>query len=110
MQEVQDSNASERLRDDVCQDAAPALCVHRLELRRDEPDLHDAVDPDEDVGGFELLAVPEEHPRADAHVADRIVWDELDDFVEFFLLCWVGGAVLPELVEPCELEAVDGVS
>jgi len=89
----------------VRQDAAPALCVHRLELRRDVPDLHDAVDPDEDVGGLECLAVPEEHPRADAEVADGVVRDELDDFVELLLLRGVVGAVLPQLVQPCELEA-----
>jgi hypothetical protein len=99
VQEVQAPNAR-----DVCQDAAPALRVHGLELRRDVPDLHDAVDPDEDVGRLERFAVPEEHPRADADVADRVVGDELDDFVELFLLRGVIGAVLPELVEPCELE------
>jgi hypothetical protein len=104
VQEVQAPNAREGLRDDVCQDAAPALRVHGLELRRDVPDLHDAVDPDEDVGRLERFAVPEEHPRADADVADRVVGDELDDFVELFLLRGVIGAVLPELVEPCELE------
>jgi hypothetical protein len=91
VQEVQASNAGERLRDDVCQDAAPALCVHWLELRRDVP--------------LECLAVPEEHPRADADVADGVVGDELDDLVELFLLRRVVGAVFPELVEPCELEA-----
>jgi molybdenum cofactor biosynthesis enzyme MoaA len=104
VQEVQAPNASECLRDDVCQDAAPALCVHWLELRRDVPHLHDAVDPDENVGRLERLAVPEEHPRADADVADGVVGDELDDLVELFLLRWVVGAVFPELVEPCELE------
>jgi hypothetical protein len=104
VQEVQAPNAREGLRDDVCQDAAPALRIHGLELRRDVPDLHDAVDPDEDVGRLERFAVPEEHPRADADVADRVVGDELDDFVELFLLRGVIGAVLPELVEPCELE------
>jgi hypothetical protein len=104
VQEVQAPNAREGLRDDVCQNAAPALRVHGLELRRDVPDLHDAVDPDEDVGRLERFAVPEEHPRADADVADRVVGDELDDFVELFLLRGVIGAVLPELVEPCELE------
>jgi hypothetical protein len=104
VQEVQAPNAREGLRDDVCQNAAPALRVHGLELRRDVPDLHDAVDPDEDVGRLERFAVPEEHPRADADVADRVVGDELDDFVKLFLLCGVVGAVLPELVEPCELE------
>jgi hypothetical protein len=104
VQEVQAPNAREGLRDDVCQNAGPALRVHGLELRRDVPDLHDAVDPDEDVGRLERFAVPEEHPRADADVADRVVGDELDDFVELFLLRGVIGAVLPELVEPCELE------
>jgi hypothetical protein len=104
VQEVQATNAGEGLRDNVCQNAAPALGVHGLELRRDVPDLHDAVDPDEDVGRLERFAVPEEHPRADADVADRVVGDELDDFVELFLLRGVIGAVLPELVEPCELE------
>ena len=105
MQEVQAANAGEGLCDDVRQDAAPALGVHGLELRRDVPQLHDAVDPDEDVGGLERLAVPEEHPGADADVADGVVGDELDDFVEFSLLRRVGGAVFPELVEPGELEA-----
>ena len=64
------------------------------------------MDPDEDVAGFELLAVPEEHPGADADVADGVVGDELDDFVELCPLRGVGGAVFPELVEPGELEAV----
>jgi hypothetical protein len=105
VQEVQASNASERLRDDVCQDAAPALCVHWLELCRDVPHLHDAVDPNEDVGRLERLTVPEEHPGANADVADGVVGDELDDLVELFLLRRVVGAVFPELVEPCELEA-----
>lgn len=105
VQEVQAANAGEGLCDDVRQDAAPALGVHGLELRRDVPQLHDAVDPDEDVGGLERLAVPEEHPGADADVADGVVGDELDDFVEFSLLRRVGGAVFPELVEPGELEA-----
>jgi hypothetical protein len=104
VQEVQAANTRESLRDDVCQDAAPALGVHWLELRRDVPDLHDAVDPDEDVGRLERLAVPEEHPGADADVADGVVGDELDDLVELFLLRGVVGAVLPELVQPCELE------
>jgi hypothetical protein len=104
VQEVQAPDAREGLRDDVCQNAAPALRVHGLELRRDVPDLHDAVDPDEDVGRLERFAVPEEHPRADADVADGVVGDELDDLVELFLLGWVVGAVLPELVQPCELE------
>ena len=104
MQEVQAADASEGLRDDVRQDAAPALGVHGLELRRDVPQLHDAVDPDEDVGGLEGFAVPEEHPGADADVADGVVGDEFDDLVELFLLGGVAGAVLPELVEPGELE------
>jgi hypothetical protein len=106
VQEIQDSNAGEGLRDDVRQDAAPALGVHGLELGGDVPQLHDAVDPDEDVGGLEGLAVPEEHPSADADVADGVVGDELDDLVELFLLGGVVGAVLPELVEPGELEAL----
>jgi hypothetical protein len=110
VQEVQASDARESLGDDVREDAAPALCIHGLELGGDVPDLHDAVDPDEDVGGFEGFAVPEEHPGADADVADGVVGDELDDFVELFLLRGVVGAVLPQLVEPCELEAFDGVS
>jgi len=105
VQEVQAANAGEGLCDDVRQDAAPALGVHGLELRRDVPQLHDAVDPDEDVGGLEGFAVPEEHPGADADVADGVVGDEFDDLVELFLLGGVVGAVLPELVEPCELEA-----
>jgi len=71
--------------------------------------LHDAVDPDEDVGGLEGLAVPEEHPGADADVADGVVRDELDDLVELFLLGGVVGGVLPELVEPCELETFKGL-
>ena len=105
VQEVQAANAGEGLGDDVRQDAAPAAGVHGLELRRDVPQLHEAVDPDEDVGGLERFAVPEEHPGADADVADGVVGDELDDFVEFSLLRRVGGAVFPELVEPGELEA-----
>lgn len=105
MQEVQAANAGEGLCDDVRQDAAPALGVHGLELRRDVPQLHDAVDPDEDVGSLERFAVPEEHPGADADVADGVVGDELDDLVELFLLRGVGGAVFPKLVEPGELEA-----
>ena len=110
MQEVQATNARKRLGDDVRQDAAPALGVHGRELRRDVPHLHDAVDPDKDVGGFERFAVPEEHPGADADVADGVVGDELDDFVELCLLRGVGGAVFPELIEPGELEAEGGVS
>ena len=110
VQEVQASDAREGLCDNVREDAAPALCVHGLELGGDVPDLHDAVDPDEDVGGLERFAVPEEHPGADADVADGVVGDELDDFVELFLLGGVVGAVLPQLVEPCELEALNGVS
>jgi hypothetical protein len=104
VQEVQDANAREGLRNDVRQDAAPALGVHRLELCGDVPNLHDAVDPDEDVGGLKGLAVPEEHPGADADVADGVVRNELHDLVEFFLLRWVVGGVFPELVEPGELE------
>ena len=105
MQEVQTPDASEGLGHDVREDAAPALGVHGLELGRDVPDLHQAVDPDEDVGGLEGLAVPEEHPGADADVADGVVGDELDDLVEFAFLGGVGGGVFPELVEPGELEA-----
>lgn len=100
MQEVQTPDSRESLRDNVREDAAPALGVHRLQLGGDVPDLHDAVDPDEDVGGLEGFAVPEEHPGADADVADGVVGDELDDFVELALLGWVGGGVFPELVEP----------
>ena len=81
VQKVQTPNASKSLGHDVCEDAAPALGVHRLELGRDVPDLHQAVYPDEDVGGLERLAVPEEHPGADAEVADGVVGDELDDLV-----------------------------
>jgi len=105
VQEVQAADASEGLRDDVRQDAAPAPGVHGLELGGDVPQLHDAVDPDEDVGGLEGLAVPEEHPGADADIADGVVGHEFDDLVEFFLLGGVVGAVLPELVEPGKLEA-----
>ena len=89
----------------MCKDAAPGFGVHGFQLRGDVPQLHEAVDPDEDVGGLQLLGVPEEHPGADAEVADGVVGDELDDFVEFFCLGGVGGVVLPELVEPGELEA-----
>lgn len=81
MQEVQTPNAGKGLGYDVGENAAPALGVHRPELGRDVPDLHQAVDPDEDVGGLEGLAVPEEHPGADAEVADGVVGDELDDLV-----------------------------
>lgn len=98
MEEVQASDASKRLRNNVRQNATPALCVHLLELCRDVPQLHDAVDPDEDVRGLEGLAVPEEHPCADADVADCVIWYKLDDFVQLLLLCGVGGAVLPQLV------------
>ena len=104
--EVQAANAGEGLHNDVRQDASPAPGVHGLKLRRDVPQLHDAVDPDENVGGLERFAVPEEHPGADADVADSVVGDELDDFVELFLLGGVGGAVFPELVEPSKLEAL----
>ena len=100
VQEVQTPDSRESFGDNVCEDAAPALGVHRLQLGGDVPDLHDAIDPDEDVGGLEGLAVPEEHPGADADVADGVVGDELDDFVELALLGWVGGGVFPELVEP----------
>lgn len=82
------------------EDAAPALGVHGLELGGDVPQLHQAIDPDEDVGSLEGLAVPEEHPGADAEVADGVVGDELDDLVELAGLGGVRGVVFPELVEP----------
>jgi hypothetical protein len=106
VQEVQTPNARESLRDNVREDAAPALGVHGFQLGGDVPDLHDAVDPDEDVWGLEGFAVPEEHPGADADVADGVVGDELDDFVQLLFLGGVWGVVLPELVEPGKLETV----
>jgi hypothetical protein len=104
VQEIEAPDARESFGDDVREDGAPALGVHGPELRGDVPDLHDAVDPDEDVGGLKLLGVPEEHPGADAEVAEGVVGDEFDDLVELGFLGGVGGAVFPELVEPGELE------
>lgn len=100
VQEIQTPDPRESLRHDVRQYAAPAARVHGVELRVDVPQLHQAVDPDEDVGGLEGLAVPEEHPRADAEVAEGVVGDEADDFVELAFLGRVRGGVFPELVEP----------
>ena len=63
MKEVKDTDACEGLRNDVCENGARRLGVHGRELGEDIVQLAQAVDDDEDVGDFELLGIPENHPR-----------------------------------------------
>lgn len=108
VQEVQHTDTRERLHHDVREDRGPVPRVHRLQLRERIPQLGRRVDDDEDVRQLQLLAVPEEHPRADADIPQCVVRHEPDDLVELPLLLRVARVELPELVEPGELEELLG--
>jgi hypothetical protein len=104
VQQIQDADASKGLADNVRQHARRAARVHRRLLGKYVVELRQAVDGDKDVCGFEIRAVPAEHPRGDAHVAHGVVGYIVHLTLEFTLLVGLGGVELPEAVEPCQLD------
>ena len=82
------------------EDGVPVLGVHGLELGEDVEHLRRGVDGDEDVGDGEVVAVPEEHPGANAEVAEYVIGHVFGDGVDIVFVGGVGGGELPELVEP----------
>ena len=63
MEEVENTNTSEGPGDNIGEDGARGLGVHGRKLGEDIVQLGQAVDHDKDVGYFELLGIPENHPR-----------------------------------------------
>ena len=63
MEKVKNTDTSEGPGHNVCENGARGLGVHGRELGEDIIQLTQAVDDDEDVGDFEVLSVPEYHPR-----------------------------------------------
>ena len=108
MQHVEDSNARKCLGHDVCEHTARRPRVHRLQLREAIPQLRRRVDQHEDVGDLQVARVPEEHPRADAHVSQRVVRREFHDGRELAFSVWALLVLSPELIQPCELEELLG--
>ena len=104
MENVEDTDASECFGNDMGENTAPIPRIHRCELREDEIKLRQCVDHDERISGFEVSGIPEEHPSPDADVAEGIVWNEFDDFVEFLAFLWFVGIESPKSVEPGHLE------
>ena len=68
MQEVEDADACKCLCDDVGEEVGCRTTVKWLESCRNVAELSDCVDDDEDVGGLEVVRVPEEHPRCELSV------------------------------------------
>ena len=62
MQEVEDADAREGLGDNVGEPVGSGGAVERLEGGGDIAQLGEGIDDDEDVGGLEIVGVPEEHP------------------------------------------------
>ena len=62
MEEVKNTDTSKGPRDNIREDGARGLGIHRWELGEDIVQLGQAVDDDENVGDLELLSVPEDHP------------------------------------------------
>ncbi len=67
MEKVKNTDTSEGPGHNVCEDGARRLGVHGREPGEYIVQLTQAVDDDEDVGYFELLGVPEYHPRCGVH-------------------------------------------
>lgn len=63
MEEIEDTDTSKSSGDNVGEDGARGLGIHGRELGEDIIQLGQAVDDDEEVGDFEMLAIPEDHPR-----------------------------------------------
>ena len=105
MQQIQHPDPSESLRDDVREDAAPAAFVHWGDLGGNVVQLRQRVYHDENVGEFEHLRVPEEHPSPNTCVAQHVVRDVLHHFVGLGVGVFGRG---PEVVEPGELEELLG--
>lgn len=108
MQQIEDADAGEGLRVEVGEDGAGAAGVHGAELRDEVVELGEGVDGDEEVGELEVVAVPEDHPGADAEVADGVVGDVGGEDVEFGALGGLGGGEFVEAVEPGELDELLG--
>ena len=62
MEEVKNTDTSKSSGDDIGEDGARGLGIHRWELGEDIVQLGQAVDDDENVGDLELLSIPEDHP------------------------------------------------
>ena len=91
------------------QNTARTLRVHLLQARHHVIQLRQRIDDDKHIRRLQILRIPEEHPRSDAHIAQREVGYVVDDGVEFLL--FLGGFLwvqAPEAVQPGELEELLG--
>ncbi len=101
MQQIQNTDPSESLRDHVRENAI-------LQLRENIIDLCQRIRDDENIRKLQLFCVPEEHPGPNTHIPQRVIWHELDDLVQRFFLGGVVAVEFPEAVEPGELEELLG--
>ena len=62
MEEVKNADTGKSPGDNIGEDGARGLGIHRRELGEDIVQLGQAVDDDENVGDLELLSVPKDHP------------------------------------------------
>lgn len=63
MDEIENTDAGERLGDDMSEDGGGGTGVHGKEFAEDIVELGQTVDNNEDVGDLQLLRIPEDHPR-----------------------------------------------
>ena len=62
MEEVKNTDTGKGPRNNIRENGARGFGVHGRELGEDIEQLGQAVDDDEDVGDFELLGIPKNHP------------------------------------------------
>ena len=72
MEEVENADAGEGFGHDVCEDRGGGARVHGAELGVDVIELGQGVDGHEGVADVEAVAVPEDHPGADADVTQGV--------------------------------------
>jgi hypothetical protein len=126
VEEIEDANAGEGLRVDVCEDGGETLGVHGAELSEDEVELGERVDDDECIGDLQCFRVPREHPfsssltscrtsrleaqltQANTGVSKSVVRDKVNNLIQLALLLGVLGVKLPETVQPGNLNKLLG--